>query len=135
MKHLVTSIIATLLVGCASPDKVMQSYMGHHYSDLVANWGMPQQKTPDGQGGEIWIYLQNRQWTTPGQANTTVYGTGNTYGNLSGNSYGATYQGNTSVYGTANTTYTPPQTRQWIARRTFFINSQGIIYRYAWQGR
>jgi hypothetical protein len=124
----------TALSGCISPDKAMKSYLGQPSTELVARWGPPQNKMSDGQGGEIWTYFEQRQWTTPGQANTTVTGTGNTYGNVYGNPYGATYQGNTSVYGSARTTYTPPQTHGYTAHRTFFINGNGIVYRYAWKG-
>lgn len=122
------------LAGCITPDKAMKTFLGQHSSELVARWGPPQHKMPDGQGGEIWVYTVHRQWTTPGQASTTVYGIGNTYGNIYDNPYGFSYQGNTSVYGYANTTWTPPQTQGYTSFRTFFINSDGIIYRYAWRG-
>ncbi len=125
----------TALSGCISPDKTMRSFLGQPSAELVARWGPPQQKMSDGQGGEIWSYFEHRQWTTPGQANTTVTGTSDTYGNIYGNPSGATYQGNTSVYGSATTTYTPPQTHGYTAHRTFFINGDGIVYRYAWKGR
>lgn len=122
------------LSGCITPDAAMKSLLNQPTSELVARWGPPQQRMPDGQGGEIWIYLLQRQWTTPGQVNTTVNGTANSSGNLYGNPNGATYQGNTNVSGTANTTYTPPKTDGYTAFREFFINSSGIIYRYSWKG-
>ena len=132
MKRLfVCFAIAILWAGCSTPDKAMQSYLGHHYADLVANWGQPQQTMPDGSGGQIWTYLQDRHWTTPGTAQTTVQGNTSSYGNA----YGGNYYGNSSGYAQANTVYTPAQTRTWQVRRTFFINSDGVIYRYAWQGR
>jgi hypothetical protein len=127
-------LLIVALSGCLSPDAAMKSFLNQPSSELVTRWGPPQQRMPDGQGGEIWTYFQQRQWTTPGQANTTVYGTGNTSGNIYNNPYGATYQGNTSVYGTATTTYTPPQTHGYTGFREFFINSSGIIYRYSWKG-
>jgi hypothetical protein len=112
-----------ILAGCATPDKTMRSYLNHHYSDLVANWGQPDQTMSDGNGGQIWTYLKERSWTMPGSSQTTEQIT-------SYNNFGAT-----SAYGQANTTYTPPQTTTWQSRRTFFINADGIIYRYSWQGR
>jgi hypothetical protein len=124
----------TALPGCISPDKEMNSYIGQPSTELVARWGPPQQKMSDGQGGEIWSYLEQRQWTTPGEANTTVTGTSDTSGNVYGNPNGATYHGDTSVSGSATTVYTPPQTHGYTARRTFFINGNGIVYRYAWKG-
>ncbi len=122
------------LSGCLSPDAAMKSFLGQHSSELVARWGPPQQKMSDGQGGEIWSYFQQRQWTTPGQANTTFAGTGDSYGSIYGNPYGATYQGNSSFSGNATTTYTPSQNHGYTAHRTFFINSDGVIYRYGWKG-
>ncbi len=44
------------------------------------SWGLPQQRMPDGQGGEIWTYFEPREWATPGQATTTTYGTTNASG-------------------------------------------------------
>jgi hypothetical protein len=117
-----------------TPSKAMQSFVGQPSTELIARWGPPQQRTPDGQGGEIWTYFEQRQWTTPGQVNTTAYGTGNSYGNLYGNSYGATYYGNANVQATASTTYTPPQTHGYTAHRSFYINNNGTVYRWAWKG-
>ena len=123
-----------MITGCTSIDDVMKSYLGAHKNDLIANWGYPQNITSDSNGGEIWIYSEDRQWTTPGYSQTNAYGSANTYGNIYANPYGATYQGNTYYNGSSYSTYTPPQTARWTATRTFFINSSGRIYRYAWQG-
>ena len=111
-------ILLVTLSGCTSVDDVMKSYLGAHKNDLLANWGAPQNIMSDGSGGEVWIYAQNRQYTSPGYAQTNTYGSVNSFG-YTGNSY---------------TTYTAPQTSSWTATRTFFINSNGIIYRYAWRG-
>ncbi|HDY99918.1 MAG TPA: hypothetical protein ENH52_00420 [Nitrospirae bacterium] len=119
------------LLGCASAiNKKMASWMGHDVNDLIASWGPPQQVMSDGKGGQILIFSQGRQWTTPGTATTNVYGTANTYGNY----YGNTYTGNTygNVQGT--TTYTPPQTHGYQAQRMFWVNSSGKIYKWAWKG-
>lgn len=127
-------LFAIIALGCMSPDSAMKSFLNQHSSELVARWGPPQQRMPDGQGGEIWIYSEQRQWTTPGQVNTTAYGTANTYGNVYRNPNGASYYGNSSAYGNATTTFTPAQTRGYAAHRSFFVNGDGIIYRYAWKG-
>ena len=137
MKPLLTALLFLCLLslaGCIGPDEAMKSFLNHPKADLLAAWGPPNNVMPDGNGGEVWTYFQDRQWTTPGQANTTAYSNGNTYGTAYANPNGATYQGNTSTYGSATTTYTPPQTHNYTARRTFCINSDGIIYRYSWQG-
>jgi len=126
--------VSVLFTGCTSIDDVMKSYLGAHRNDVIANWGAPQSVMSDGSGGEIWVYSQNRQMTTPGYSQTNSYGTANTYGNAYANSYGATYQGNTNYNGSSYSTYTPAQTTSWTASRTFFINSSGTVYRYAWKG-
>jgi hypothetical protein len=131
---LIGALFTAALSGCMTPSKAMQSFVGQPSTELIARWGPPQQRTPDGQGGEIWTYFEQRQWTTPGQVNTTAYGTGNSYGNLYGNSYGATYYGNANVQATASTTYTPPQTHGYTAHRSFYINNNGTVYRWAWKG-
>jgi len=88
----------------------------------------------DGQGGEAWTHFEQRQCTTPGQVNTTVVATGNSYGNIYGNAYGARYNVNSSAYGTATTTYTTAQTHGYTASRSFFVDRDGIVYRWAWEG-
>ena len=128
------ALFTALLSGCMTPSTAMQSFVGQPLTELIARWGPPQQRTPDGQGGEIWTYFEQRQWTTPGQVNTTAYGTGNSYGSLYGNPYGATYRGNSSGYATVTTTYTPPETQGYTAYRSFFIDRDGIVYRWAWKG-
>ena len=133
--HLIFSLVAVLLAsGCTSIDDVMKSYLGAHRNDVIANWGPPQSVMSDGSGGEIWVYTQNRQMTTPGYSQTNSYGTANTYGNAYANPYGANYYGNTTYNGSSYSTYTPAQTTSWSVSRTFFINSSGIVYRYAWKG-
>jgi hypothetical protein len=116
-------VLALLFIsGCASINKTMQSWMGHHQSDLIASWGPPQQIMDDGQGGKIFIYSTTRTFTSPGHSTTTV----------SGSAYGT----GSYAYGTAtgHTTYTPPQTSSYNAYRMFWIDKNGYIYRWAWRG-
>lgn len=117
-----TLIIALTLSGCSSINKTMESWMGHHQSDLVASWGPPQQVITDGQGGSIFVYTANRAFTSPGSSTTTVVGSASGYGNRA---YGSA---------TSITTYTPPQTTSWSAYRMFWINASGRIYRWSWKG-
>jgi len=128
------TLIAAVLSGCITPTRAMQALVGKPSTEVIAQCGPPQQRMPDGRGGEIWCYFEERQWTTPGQVTTTAYGTGNTYGNINANVYGATYRGNSTAYAKATTTYTPPQTEGYTASRTFFIDRNGIVYRWAWRG-
>lgn len=126
--------VSLMTTGCTSIDDVMKSYLGAHKNDVIANWGAPQSVMSDGSGGEIWVYSENRQMTTPGYTQTNSYGSANTYGNAYANPYGASYSGNTYYNGSSYSTHTPARTTSWSVSRTFFINSSGIVYRYAWKG-
>ena len=123
-------IAISTIMGCATINKNMDSWMGHNVNDLIVSWGPPQQTMSDGQGGQILIYSQSRQWTTPGQATTNTYGYANTQGNL----YGNTYRGNTYGSATSRTSYTPAQTSGYNAQRMFWVDSNGRIYRWSWKG-
>ena len=133
-KTLVLTVLILLLVtlfGCAaSINKTMDSWRGHNVNELIANWGPPQQTMSDGQGGQILIYTQSRQWTTPGTATTNTYGSANTYGTY----YGNIYTGNTYGNATSTTTYTPPKTSGYQAHRMFWVDRYGKIYNWAWKG-
>ena len=123
MKKLSILVVATLiLVGCSLIERQMESWMGHHQSELIASWGPPQQVMDDGQGGKIFIYSATQTYTTPGRATTNVTGTAYGAGNYA--------YGNATGY----TTYTPPQTSSYTAYRMFWINSSGYVYRWAWRG-
>ena len=46
-----TMLVSTM--GCATRmNEIMQSWEGHHYSNLIASWGPPQQILDDGSGRE-----------------------------------------------------------------------------------
>lgn len=94
---------------------VMQSWVGAHESQLYMHWGPPTQVLDDGAGGKIVVYAINRQYVRPGRATTTVtdYGFG---------------------YAEATTTYDPPQVIEWSVYRAFWVNRQGYIYNWAWEG-
>ena len=109
------SAFCILLAGCGSEiSEVMESYIGHHNSTLITNWGPPTHTMDDGDGGKLFIYEYGRSFSTQGHATTTPYG-------LRSNPY---YE----------TVYTPPQTTSYAASRTFWINGDGYIYRWAWKG-
>jgi hypothetical protein len=122
-------LLLWICTGCGTPDKAMQSYVGHHYSELVANWGAPQQQMSDGKGGQIWIYLRTRSFQTQGESSTTSRLNGYSSGSVNNNDY----TGRSTYYGDSQTTYTPSRQITRVSRRTFFIDGQGIVYRYAWQ--
>ena len=120
------------LTSCTSIDSVMKSYLGANKQDLLVNWGAPQNTMSDGNGGEIWIYIKSGQSTTPGFSQTNSFGTANTFGNINTNRYGSTYQGNTFYNGTSYTTSSATHTTTWTRTCSFFIDSTGTIYKYAW---
>ena len=124
---LISLFILSSITGCATMiNKKMASWMGHNVNDLIASWGPPQQTMSDGQGGQILIYSQARQWTTPGQSTTSTTGTANVYGNVySAHGYGTS---------TSQTTYNPPQTSGYSAQRMFWVDQDGRIYRWSWRG-
>jgi len=106
--------------GCIS--QIMTSWENHHYGELIGSWGPPQQVFNDGYGGRILVYTESRAWVSPGKSNTYVTGNATIYDNY--------------IWGsaTATTYYTPPQVYGYTAYRMFWINKQGIIYRWAWKG-
>ena len=110
------------LSGCASINSTMTSWMDHHYSELIASWGPPQQIFDDGQGGRFFVYLLDRTYTVPATSSTT------TNFNAMGN-YNA-------VWGTAQsyTTYTPEHVAGYTAFRMFHANASGILYEWRWKG-
>lgn len=120
---LITTLALAISSGCAARiNKVMASWERHHYSDLIASWGPPQQVFDDGAGGRILVWTATRSYTVPGQATTHTTGSATAYDNY--------------IWGsaTSETTYTPAQTYGWRAYRMFWINRDGIIYRWAWRG-
>ena len=64
MKNLIRLFILFILSGCGPSQKVqqekhreaMESWIGHHKSELIQSWGPPQRYESDGKGGEILIY-------------------------------------------------------------------------------
>jgi len=111
-----------VLSGCAHLNMVMKSWEGHHYGELIASWGPPQQVFDDGYGGRILVYTKQRSWTTPGTSSTYTTGQATAWDNY--------------IWGsvTSRSTYNPPQTYGYTAYRMFWINSDGHIYRWAWRG-
>ena len=105
-----------LLVSCTSSitkkriaiTEALDSWKGHHQSELIALWGPPTKTYPDGKGGIILIYEYYRDLgQTPGRAYTDAWG---------------------------NVKYTYPKNRGYTANRMFYINENGVIYSYRWQG-
>jgi len=100
----------------------MSSWLGHSQNELITKWGPPQEVMDDGQDGKIYTYKKDKSYTVPGSSTTTVTGSVNTYGN--------------STYGQANgnSTYQPSRTYEWTQIRMFWIDQNGIIYKWSIPG-
>ncbi len=107
-------LVIAAFAGCASIDKTMESWMGHHQSDLIARWGPPKRVLNDGQGGMIFMF-PTRSCAPAGTAKTTV----------TGSAYGSAY----TTYGSAtgHKIYNPQPNASYKAYRMFWIDSNGEI--------
>jgi hypothetical protein len=85
----------------------MESWEGHHKSKLIAEWGPPQNISSDGLGGEVYVYASQVEWQTQGNGRVDAWG---------------------------NITYNAPQRQGYTRSRMFYINPEGIIYSWRWQG-
>ena len=55
-------LLGLLCTSCAARNnKLMQSWVGSHQSQLILSWGPPNQTTSDGAGGTILIYAAERR--------------------------------------------------------------------------
>lgn len=86
----------------------MQSWVGSTKAQLYQSWGPPSQITDDGQGGEILIYSQN-------------VNLGQQAGQIKSNGYGGI-------------SYTNPQQMGYTRTRMFYVDKNGVIYNWKWQG-
>jgi hypothetical protein len=105
-------VSASLFSGCGyraqkAINQEMQSWIGRHQSELIASWGQPQETNIDGQGGTILIYSQfvDRGYD-PGHP--------------------------TDPYG--RYTYKAPRQKGYNRMRMFFVNPDGYIYDFKWEG-
>jgi len=103
-------IALVALAGCVSTDSASKSLVGHPSSELVARWGEPQMKMPDGTGGEAWTYIEKRELPSSDPPRSMTY--------------------NTVGGGGAITPYNPAPSRTYTEQRTFSIGSDGIIKNY-----
>ena len=120
-KALYASIAYLLCAGCvAQMNKIMASWKGHNISDVIAQWGPPSQVIDDEQGGKIYSWIEDRSYTTPKHSTTytqpTVYSGRRVF----------SWRSDTQHYGGREVSAQ--------ATRTFWVDANGIIYRWAWRG-
>lgn len=89
----------------------MKKFVGKPSSEVEATWGLPNEREPDGQGGEVWSYYEQTQYTIPGHEEYIIAGAYNVSGQ--------------------NGTWMPSRTVVYTIVRSLFINTNGVVYRCA----
>ena len=111
-KTIVLIALALLLSSCAIVDSAMQRYMGRHVTSLYASYGQPNEVYDDGNGGMVLVYVYVRgYYYRPPMISGKIY-----------------------PGGTALVTYTPEAVASYDARRVYWVNKDGIVYRWEWKG-
>ena len=86
---------------------IMDSWVGHYQSELIAYWGPPTKIVSDGKGGNMIIY-ESLKGTWGDLKDKRIVG-------------GAHYP-------------TRPRQPGYAATRIFYVNEKGIIYSWKWSG-
>ena len=119
MRRIALLLLVISTVGCVGRiNKTMDSWVGHHFSELIASWGPPAQVFEDGSGGRVMVWTINRTFVSPGTSQTTFQAT----------------QVNNQIWGQATTTYNPAHVSGYTATRTFWVRKNGRVYKWAWKG-
>ena len=75
-------LLLVVLTGCAARmNKVMLSWQGRNFNDVMASWGPPDQVFDDGSGGRVMVWTASRSYTIPGSSTTQTTGTATAAGN------------------------------------------------------
>jgi hypothetical protein len=114
----VAAIVAPQLSGCWLVTHRMQSMEGRTRADLLAAWGEPTQTLNDGEGGKIWVYVEDRFWNGPGEDPPAV------------SSFGV---GSEASLARARAR-TPGMVSGWKAYRAFWVAEDGKITGWTWKG-
>lgn len=100
--------------------EIMNSWKGSHVSRLMRSWGPPQQITPDGAGGRIYVWTRDVNIPLANAKSKTK-------GTIDYNPYLDQYTVK------SKTTHTAPVIIQGQKARMFWVNKDGIVY--YWQAR
>lgn len=105
MRKLLLFTLALSLPACSARiNKQMGSWMGQHESELIASWGPPDRVIEDGHGGRILAWVAER----------------------------ATSSGSAQHWENMTTAQATTSTRR--SYRMFWVNRDGVVYRWAWRG-
>jgi hypothetical protein len=115
-------------------DKELNSLVGQPIAAVVARFGLPTSRFPDGNGGEVWIYEGSTSYSSPGYSNTTSNALVNSYGTASYNRYSTNYTGTAYGSGNSSTFYIPPSHGSYKTIRSFYVSKNGFVTGYQWKG-
>jgi hypothetical protein len=87
--------------------RIMDSWVGHYESELIAAWGPPTKIVRDNKGGKVLMY-ESLKGTWGDEKDKRIVG-------------GAQYP-------------TPPRQPGYAATRIFHVSKKGIIYSWKWSG-
>lgn len=108
-------LFAWILTSCSylTPDAMLNSWLGKTEHDLVLSWGPPTRVDSDGAGGRILSYIRAENWVSP-------YVT----------------PGEIVDHGDGTASYTPPKQASGTSMkvRQFYVNAEGRIYSWRYQG-
>jgi len=129
---------AATTVGCLHPirntNNMMQSWVGHHESELIQAWGPANSISPDGAGGHVLIYYTDKTYATPDTRQTiteTRTGPYASCGSVGGVPLDCQ---NTQATSVSRTVGQAPRRAGYVAQRMFYVDPSGVIYRWRWQG-
>jgi hypothetical protein len=130
--------LMVLTVSCATTanyEKILDTWLGSSVDNLIASWGPPQGSYTLSNGESVIEYIRQGSLPIGGYTYTvpqTTYHSGNVsaYGSRGSYAYG-------NYFGTS-TTYVQKQTPVYnislVCRTSFWIDGNGFIKRWQWQG-
>jgi hypothetical protein len=65
-------VLMILTFGCSSIDKLVQDEIGQPISTVVERWGPPSRVTPDGKGGNVYVW---EHWVDRGYGDRYLWST------------------------------------------------------------
>jgi hypothetical protein len=71
---LLTFLLALLLAGCASIDKVKASWQGAHYDEVITRWGAPYRSTKLADGSPVHTWVAEGGYSGGGASSIGIFG-------------------------------------------------------------